>query len=223
MGSFGLSLRLQSPYTGVSTPLSPKKSQKGLPGASQAGVPRRCRKSPRTLILTPFLTPFWVFWDFFDTFLALRLGRPGKTFLRLFGDFGAQGCGDSCIPSDTKLLLTKNDSEIYIYIYFRIITNLTRNSLKMSFFRGHFESTNGPQNYEKYRSSKWHDRQRKTTSELILHFITDTDTDENYFGIKFCVADTDTVVFCSCDIADKNCFGNNFCFIAVADTEKYCF
>ena len=34
---------------------------------------------------------------FLDTFLALQAGRPRKTFLRLFGDSGAQGCGDSCI------------------------------------------------------------------------------------------------------------------------------
>ena len=32
----------------------------------------------------------------FDTSLTLRAGRPGNTFLRLFGDFGARGCGDSC-------------------------------------------------------------------------------------------------------------------------------
>ena len=38
-----------------------------------------------------------VFGDFFDTFLPLPAGRPGKSFLRLFGDFGARGCGDSCI------------------------------------------------------------------------------------------------------------------------------
>ena len=38
-----------------------------------------------------------VFGDFFDTFLRLRVGRPGKTFVRLFGDFGARGSGDSCI------------------------------------------------------------------------------------------------------------------------------
>ena len=34
--------------------------------------------------------------DFFGTFLTLRVGRPGHTFLRLFGDFGARGCGESC-------------------------------------------------------------------------------------------------------------------------------
>ena len=50
------------------------------------------------------------------------------------------------LPSDTKLLLTKNYSEIVI---FGKITNLTRNSLKMSFFPGHFESTNSLKNYEK--------------------------------------------------------------------------
>ena len=38
-----------------------------------------------------------MFEDFFGTFLTLRAGRPGKTFLRLFGGFGAQGCGASCI------------------------------------------------------------------------------------------------------------------------------
>ena len=35
--------------------------------------------------------------DFCDTFLTLRAGRPGNTFLRLFGDFGARGCGDSLL------------------------------------------------------------------------------------------------------------------------------
>ena len=50
------------------------------------------------------------------------------------------------LPSDTKLLLTKNYSEIII---FGKITNLTRNSLKMSFFPGHFESTKSLKNYEK--------------------------------------------------------------------------
>ena len=29
--------------------------------------------------------------DSSDTFLTLWAGRPGKTFLRLFGDFGAEG------------------------------------------------------------------------------------------------------------------------------------
>ena len=50
------------------------------------------------------------------------------------------------LPSDTKLLLTKDYSEIII---FGKITNLTRNSLKMSFFPGHFESTKSLKNDEK--------------------------------------------------------------------------
>ena len=50
------------------------------------------------------------------------------------------------VPSDTKLLLTKNYSEIII---FGKITNLTRNSLKMSFFPGDFESTECLKTYEK--------------------------------------------------------------------------
>ena len=31
-----------------------------------------------------------MFGDFFDTFLTFRAGRPGNTFLRLLGDFGAR-------------------------------------------------------------------------------------------------------------------------------------
>ena len=50
------------------------------------------------------------------------------------------------LPSDTKLLLTKNDSEI---IKFWKIANLTRNFLKMPAFPGHFESTKWLKNYEK--------------------------------------------------------------------------
>ena len=38
---------------------------------------------------------------------------------------------------------------------------------------------------QKYRSSKWHCRQRKIIFELIMHFVADTDTDENSFGIYF--------------------------------------
>ena len=33
---------------------------------------------------------------FVDTSVTLRDGRPGKTFLRLLGGFGARGSGDSC-------------------------------------------------------------------------------------------------------------------------------
>ena len=36
-----------------------------------------------------------------------------------------------------------------------------------------------------YRSSKWHYRQRKSIFELIMHFIADTDADENDVGIRF--------------------------------------
>ena len=37
--------------------------------------------------------------DFLGAFLTLRAGRPGNTFLRLYGDFGARLCGDSPCPS----------------------------------------------------------------------------------------------------------------------------
>ena len=50
------------------------------------------------------------------------------------------------LTPDTKLLLTKNYSQIII---FGKITNLTRNSLKMFLFPGNFESTKSLKNYEK--------------------------------------------------------------------------
>ena len=50
------------------------------------------------------------------------------------------------VPSDTKLLLTKNYFEIIIS---RKITNFTRNFWKKSFFPGDFESANSLENYEK--------------------------------------------------------------------------
>ena len=38
-----------------------------------------------------------VFGVLFNTFLTLQAGRPGKTFSRLFEDFGDGGSGDSCV------------------------------------------------------------------------------------------------------------------------------
>ena len=48
------------------------------------------------------------------------------------------------------------------------------------------ERANSPDRVPKHdRSSKWHYRQRKIIFELIVLFIADTDTDENYLGINF--------------------------------------
>ena len=58
----------------------------------------------------------------------------------------------AALPSNTNLLLTKNYSEILIS---GKITNLTRNSLKMSFFPGHFESTKPLKNYKKQVSESY--------------------------------------------------------------------
>ena len=60
--------------------------------------------------------------------------------------------GPYAIPSNTKLLLTKNDFEITI---FGKITNLARNSLKMSFFPGHFGSSKSLNNSENYFSGNY--------------------------------------------------------------------
>ena len=51
------------------------------------------KKSPLNSDFDTFLTLFRVFWDFSDTFLTLRAGRFGKTFLRLLGTSGPEGLG----------------------------------------------------------------------------------------------------------------------------------
>ena len=51
------------------------------------------------------------------------------------------------MPSDTKLLLTKNYSEIVI---FKKITNFMRNFWKKSFFPGDFKRAISLKNYEKF-------------------------------------------------------------------------
>ena len=94
-----LHLRLEPPYTGVSTPPSPeipKKSQKGVPGPPRPGVSKECRKSPKWPENESKRLQSQCSGTFWTLFLTLRAGRPGNTFLRPFGDFGARGCGDSC-------------------------------------------------------------------------------------------------------------------------------
>ena len=63
--------------------------------------------------------------------------------------------------------------------------------------------------------------------ELIMRFIADTDTDENYSGINFfrsrCRHSCFFLQFPGGHIANKNDVGNSFDFIADADTEKYYF
>ena len=76
-----------------------------------------------------------------------------------------------------------------------------------------------------YRPSKWHYRQRKIIFELIMHFIADTDTDENYLELIFrsrC-RHSCSLQFWGGRIADRNCFGIIFYFITDTDTEKYYF
>ena len=77
-------------------PKSPKSLKKDFPGLPARSVKKVTKKSPNTDFVV-FLTPFRVIWDFFDTFLTLRAGRPGNTFLRLFGDFGPREPRNSCI------------------------------------------------------------------------------------------------------------------------------
>ena len=88
-------LRLEPPHTGVPRPSGPeihKKSQKGLPAPPRP----ECQKSVEKSLKGPTRkrgkkVSKSVFGDFFGTFLTLWAGRPGKTFFRLFGDFGLGG------------------------------------------------------------------------------------------------------------------------------------
>ena len=77
-------------------PKSPKSLKRGFPGLPARSVKKVSKKSQMTQKRVKKTTKS-VFGDFFDTFLTLRAGRPRNPLLRLFGDFGARGCGDSCI------------------------------------------------------------------------------------------------------------------------------
>ena len=70
------------------------------------------------------------------------------------------------LPSDTKLLLTKNYSEIIIFVK---ITNFTRYSLKKSLFPGDFESAKCLKSYEKYFSGNYF--RNNLVSEGILFVL----------------------------------------------------
>ena len=93
--------KFELPYTGVprpSDPKTPKKSQKGLPVPPRPECQKVSKKSPKHSFFDSFLALFRVFWDLFDTFLALQAGRPRKTLLRLLvGVFGVRGPQDSCL------------------------------------------------------------------------------------------------------------------------------
>ena len=51
-----------------------------------------------------------------------------------------------------------------------------------------------------YHLSKWHYRQRKFIFELVMHFIADTDTDDNCFDFLV-VADAEAAVLCTLEWA----------------------
>ena len=77
-------------------PKAPKSLKKDFPGLPARSVKTVSKKSPNTdfvVFLTLFLGHLGLFRHFFDT-----PGREAREPLwRLFGDFGARGCGDSCI------------------------------------------------------------------------------------------------------------------------------
>ena len=91
-------LRLKPPYTQGRGPeaLWARKTQKVSKRSSWAPVCEKVSKKSRMTRKRIKKTIKSVLGDFFDTLLTLQAGRPKKSFLRLFGDFGARGCGGSC-------------------------------------------------------------------------------------------------------------------------------
>ena len=65
-----------------------KKVSKSLPARSVRKVSKGVKKSRKSLGKVLEKSIFSVFCLFSKTFWTLRAGRPGETFLRLFGDFG---------------------------------------------------------------------------------------------------------------------------------------
>ena len=78
-------------------PKSPQSLKKVFPGLPTRNVQKVSKRSQRIQkkVKKVSKSGFGIFSTlfFFDTFCTSRAGRPGKTFLRLFGDFGAPGCG----------------------------------------------------------------------------------------------------------------------------------
>ena len=89
---------------GLKSPKSLNKVFSGLPARS---VKKVSKKSQRTQTRVKEVLKS-VFGDFFNTASTLRAGRSRKTFLRLFGDFGDRGCGDSCIWGLQSQFFLKN-------------------------------------------------------------------------------------------------------------------
>ena len=94
-GKWSISLRVQSPYTGVSTPpsgrapKSPKSLKKDFPGLPAQSVKKVSKKSPNTDFVV-FLTLFWVIWDFFDTFFDTPGQEAREPPFETFWGFWAQ-------------------------------------------------------------------------------------------------------------------------------------
>ena len=76
---------------------NPQKVSKWCSRASRPGVSKKCRKSAKCPEKESKRLQHQCSGTFSTLFLTLPTGRPGKSFLRLFGDSGARGCGDSCI------------------------------------------------------------------------------------------------------------------------------
>ena len=102
-------------------PKSPKSLKMVFPGLPASSVSKKVSKKCQTTRKRVKKTTKSVFGDFFDTFLTLPTGRPGKSFLRLLGDSGVRGCGDSCIwglhtqtltPLRTSLVHPKSGSKV---------------------------------------------------------------------------------------------------------------
>ena len=92
-------------------PKSPKSLKKVFPGVPARSVKKVSKKSQMTRKRVKKTTKS-VFGDFVDTFLTLRAGRPGTTFLRLFGIWGLGGVETPVYGDCNRNFRTDSQGEI---------------------------------------------------------------------------------------------------------------
>ena len=97
---------------GPKSPKSLKKVSPGLPARSVQKESKSLKKVSEKSLFDTFLRHFDS--TLFETFWTLRAGRPGETFLRLFGDFGPGGPRDSCKwPSGSQARFVQGQAQFF--------------------------------------------------------------------------------------------------------------
>ena len=132
---------------GALGPKSPKSLKNGFPGLPARSVKKVSKNSQMTRTRLKKTTKS-VFGDFFDTFLTLPAGRPGKSFLRLFGVSGLGGvetpvygdCARNILdlpeewPQNSIVLVNKDDQKQAFWTFCLTFGVIFRGGSKLPFF-----------------------------------------------------------------------------------------